>query len=240
MLYNLKKSIFVFYTIISILLFIIFLYLYINNFRVEDYFSVRDTILLINKENFSIIFLFLFFSIVWSFFQGFIIPLNIISGFIFGSFFGLILITFSTTIGHTLFYLFSKSQNLNFLNKFRSFSKKEFRNIFKNKNLYFSLARFLIFIPSQIANIFALVLKLKTKDFFLICLFAPIPMRILFIFLGDSIYHEYKNYFYFNAFNISYILFLSALIILSFISFMIIKNKNFKFFKKIDKIYKFK
>ena len=167
MFYNLKKNIFIFYTIISIILFIIFLYLYINNFRVEDYFSVRDTILLINKENFSIIFLFLFFSIVWSFFQGFIIPLNIISGFIFGSFFGLILITFSTTIGHTLFYLFSKNQNLNLLNKFRRFSKKEFRNIFKNKNLYFSLARFLIFIPSQIANIFALVLKLKTKDFFL-------------------------------------------------------------------------
>ena len=232
---DMKKNIFFLYLVTAFLL--LFFYLYIDSFsslKFEDYFIHRDTMASINQSNLNIIILFLFFGILWSFFQGFIIPLNIISGFLFGNFLGLFIVSLSTTVGHTLFYSFTKRQNLGFLNKLRNYTKKKFKNIFFYKNFYFGLSRFLIFVPSQIANLFALILKLKVKDFFLLCLIAPIPMRMLFILLGDSIYIEYKSYFYSDTIDLTLFLSILGIIVIIFITFLFFKNKKINFFESLN------
>ena len=73
-----KKNIFFLYVVTAFLL--LFFYFYIDSFsslKFEDYFIHRDTMASLNQSNLNIIILFLFFAILWSFFQGFIIPLNI-------------------------------------------------------------------------------------------------------------------------------------------------------------------
>ena len=66
----------------------------------------KDIILKYKSENFLFLtIIFFIFSIVWVLFLGFVMPLLVFSGFVFGKWWGILIVLTSTTIGATLLYL---------------------------------------------------------------------------------------------------------------------------------------
>ena len=68
--------------------------------------SNKDIILKYKNENFLFLtVIFFIFSVVWVLLLGFAMPLLIFSGFVFGKWWGILIVLTSTTIGATLLYL---------------------------------------------------------------------------------------------------------------------------------------
>ena len=68
----------------------------------------KNIILEYKKENFLFLtFIFFIFSIVWVLLLGFASPLLLFSGFVFGKWWGILIILISTTIGASILYLFA-------------------------------------------------------------------------------------------------------------------------------------
>ena len=83
----------------------------LTNFNISDFFSYefirinKNTILEYRRENFLVLTtLFFIFCIVWVLMLGFAMPLLIFAGFVFGKWWGILIILISTTIGATLLY----------------------------------------------------------------------------------------------------------------------------------------
>ena len=84
----------------------------LTNYNISDFFSYefirlnKNTILEYRHENFlSLTIAFFVFSIVWVLLLGFAMPLLIFSGFVFGKWWGILIVLISTTIGAALLYL---------------------------------------------------------------------------------------------------------------------------------------
>ena len=68
--------------------------------------SNRDAILKYKSENIVFLFIsFFVFCIIWVLLLGFAMPLLLFSGFVFGKWWGILIVLTSTTIGATLLYI---------------------------------------------------------------------------------------------------------------------------------------
>ena len=81
----------------------------LTNYNISDFFSYefirlnKNIILEYRRENFLVLtILFFIFSIVWVLLLGFAMPLLIFSGFVFGKWWGILLVLTATTIGAAL------------------------------------------------------------------------------------------------------------------------------------------
>ena len=94
-------------TIISVGLYFLLTTIDIKDLMSYDFIkSNKDTILKYKNENFfQLTFIFFIFSIIWVLLLGFAMPLLIFSGFVFGKWWGILIILTSTTIGATLLYI---------------------------------------------------------------------------------------------------------------------------------------
>ena len=107
--------------------------------------SNRDLILKYKNENFAYLtIVFFIFCIVWVLMLGFAMPLLIFSGFVFGKWWGILIVLTSTTIGATLLYIlvgyfFRDTIEENLAPKFSKL--REFFN--KNDIVYFTSYRFI-------------------------------------------------------------------------------------------------
>ena len=120
----------------------LFLYFFFSKFSIQEITSYdfiknnRDYFFELKKTNFFLLtFLFFIFIIVWVLAAGFISPLALFSGFIFGKWLGSFYLIFGMSIGATILYLFAnyflKDMIRNrFLKKFQGletkFKKSEF------------------------------------------------------------------------------------------------------------------
>ena len=69
--------------------------------------SNKDIILDYKNENFLLLTIGYFvFTIIWVLLLGFVMPLLLLTGFIFGKWWGILIVVTSTTIGATLLYMF--------------------------------------------------------------------------------------------------------------------------------------
>ena len=93
--------------IISIGLYFLFSAVDIKDLMSYEFIRLNKGIILKYKsENFLFLtIIFFIFSIVWVLLLGFAMPLLIFSGFIFGKWWGILIVLTSTTIGATLLYL---------------------------------------------------------------------------------------------------------------------------------------
>ena len=99
-------------------------YEFIKNNR-DYFFELRQSNLFLLASSFVL------FVIIWVLAAGFLSPLAIIAGFIFGKWFGLIFLLFGTTVGATGLYLFANY----FL---KSLIKDKFlNNIYNNNDHYY-------------------------------------------------------------------------------------------------------
>ena len=97
----------IYLAIISVGLFFLFSAVDIKDLMSYEFIRLnKDTILKYKNENFLLLtVIFFVFTIIWVLLLGFVMPILIFSGFVFGKWWGILITITSTTIGATLLYI---------------------------------------------------------------------------------------------------------------------------------------
>ena len=151
----------------------------------------KDIILKYKSENFLFLtFVFFVFSIVWVLLMGFAIPLLIFSGFIFGTWWGILIVLTSTTIGAVLLYMlvgffFRDAIKKKLTPKFSKL--KEFFD--KNDILYFMSFRFIGGggTPYAVQNILPILFDMSVKNYVIATFIGSMPSMFVTVVLGSGI-----------------------------------------------------
>ena len=171
-----------------------FLFSYIDLEDLSSYEFIRENrelILKYKEENF--IFLtgvFFIFCIIWVLFLGFAMPLLLFSGFVFGKWWGIIIVIFSTSIGASLLYILAGSFFRDIIEEKLApkFSKlKEHFN--KNEILYFMFFRFVGGggTPFGIQNILPILFNMSVRNYFIATLIGCLPSMFVTVAIGSGI-----------------------------------------------------
>ena len=174
-----------------VLIILSFLWVFFDNFSLSeissyefiknnnDYFNQLK-----NKNFFLISLVFFIFTIIWVLLLGFAFPILLLSGFIFGKWFGSIYAVLSLSIGATLLYIFA---NYFFKDLVEEKFSKRFSNLNekfkKNEFIFFLIYRFVGGIPFFISNILPTIFNVKLKNFFFGSIIGMSPQ----IFVGVSL-----------------------------------------------------
>ena len=173
----------------------LFLYLIFTKFSFQEITSYefiknnRDYFYELRKSNLLLLgILFILFATLWVFAAGFGSPLALLSGFIFGKWFGLLFAVIGMTLGATLLYVFAnyflkEMIRDKFLNRFRKLEEK-FR---KSEFIYLLIYRFVGGIPFQIQNVLPCIFDVKVFNFFWSTLIGMIPSLFLIISIGSGL-----------------------------------------------------
>ena len=165
----------------------LFLYFFFSKFSFQEITSYefiknnRDYFFELKKSNLILsASLFVLFCIIWTLAGGFGSPIILFAGFVFGNWFGTLLLITGMTIGATGLYIFANYflKDLirqKFLNKFKNlefkFKKSEF--------LYLLIYRFVGGIPFAISNVLPCIFNVKTSNFFLATSIGMIPQLFI-------------------------------------------------------------
>ena len=165
----------------------LFLYFFFSKFTFQEITSYefiknnRDYFFELKKSNLILsASLFVLFCIIWTLAGGFGSPIILFAGFVFGNWFGTLLLITGMTIGATGLYIFANYflKDLirqKFLNKFKNlefkFKKSEF--------LYLLIYRFVGGIPFAISNVLPCIFNVKTSNFFLATSIGMIPQLFI-------------------------------------------------------------
>jgi len=169
----------------------------IGNYNISDFFSYefirinKNTILEYRKENFlSLTIIFFIFCVVWVLLLGFAMPLLIFAGFVFGKWWGILIVIISTSIGALLLYMlanlfFRKIIEEKFAPKFAKL-KKLFN---KNELIYFMCFRFVGGggTPYAIQNILPVLFNMSLKNYFIATFIGSTPSMFVSVALGSGI-----------------------------------------------------
>ena len=169
----------------------------LTNYNISDFFSYefirlnKNIILEYRRENFlALTSLFFIFSIVWVLLLGFAMPLLIFSGFVFGKWWGILIVLTSTTIGATLLYFLAGLFFRDIIQeKFApKFSKlKKFFN--KNELVYFMFYRFIGGggTPYAIQNTLPILFNMSMKNYIIATFLGSIPSMFVTVAIGSGI-----------------------------------------------------
>ena len=190
---NLKLVIGITYlAIISIGLYFLFSIVDIKDLMSYEFIrSNKDIILKYKNENFLFLtIIFFLFSVVWVLLLGFAMPLLIFSGFVFGKWWGILIVLTSTTIGATLLYLlvgffFRETIEQKLAPKFSKL--KEF--FIRNDILYFMSYRFIGGggTPYAIQNVLPILFNMSVKNYVIATFVGSMPSMFVTVSLGSGI-----------------------------------------------------
>ena len=178
--------------IISFGLYFLFSVVDIKNLMSYDFIKLnKDIILKYKNENFLFLtIIFFIFSIVWVLLLGFAMPLLIFSGFVFGKWWGILIVLTSTTIGATLLYMlvglfFREAIKEKLAPKFSKL--KEF--FIKNDILYFMSFRFIGGggSPYVIQNVLPILFDMSVKNYVIATFVGSMPSMFVIVALGSGI-----------------------------------------------------
>tara|TARA_Y100000590_G_scaffold13878_2_gene16714 strand:+ start:126 stop:845 length:720 start_codon:yes stop_codon:yes gene_type:complete len=196
-----EKKIKIFLAATYLVLFTAFLWVFFNNFSLNEitsYDFIKNNNEYLNelkKKNFVIVsLLFLLFTIIWVLLLGFGSPIIIIAGFIFGKWIGSFYAIFGLTVGATLLYVFANYflKDLikeKFTKKFSNLNNKFKKNEFN----FFLIYRFVGGIPFFISNILPTIFKIKIRNFFFGSLLGLYPQVFVWASLGSGFDKIIKN-----------------------------------------------
>ena len=186
------------------LLILVFLWILLKNFSIQDFTSYelikanRDTLEEIKNNNFFFMSIMFFLgTMMWVLLLGFGTPIVLVGGFIFGKWFGTLLAVSGLSFGATLLYIFANY----FLKETieEKFSKK-FINLTdkfkKNEFIFFLIYRNIPGIPFFISNILPTLFNIKIKNFFFGTLIGMTPQLFIGVSLGaglNKVLEENKN-----------------------------------------------
>ena len=151
--------------------------------------SNRDIIFKYKSENFLFLnIIFFIFSVLWILFLGFVFPLLIFSGFVFGKWWGTLIAVVAVSIGATLLYIIGKYFFYNFIKqKFSDKYIKLEKKFKKNEFSYFIIYRFIGGIPFAIANVLPVLFNVSIKNYFLGTFFGILPQLFIISSLGSGL-----------------------------------------------------
>ena len=190
---NLKIIIGIIYlAIISICLYFLFSIVDIKDLMSYEFIkSNKDVILKYKNENFLFLtVIFFIFSVVWVLFLGFAMPLLIFSGFVFGKWWGILIVLVSTTIGATLLYILVGFFFREMIEKKLAPKFSELRRFFiKNDIIYFMSYRFVGGggTPYAIQNILPILFNMSVKNYVIATFVGSMPSMFVTVALGSGI-----------------------------------------------------
>ena len=172
-----------------------FLYFFLLKFTLEELTSYefiknnRDYFFGLKKTNlFLLSVIFIFLTILWVLMAGFGSPVALLAGFIFGKWFGTIILVLGLSVGATILYIFGNY----FL---KEVIKEKFLDRFKNLEIKFKKSEFIFLlvyrfvggIPFAIANVLPCLFNVKIFNFFWSTLIGIIPSTFLIVSIGSGI-----------------------------------------------------
>ena len=173
----------------------LFLYLIFSKFSVNEitsYSFIKDNrdyfFELRNSNLFFLGLIFILFTIIWILALGFLSPLGLFAGFIFGKIYGVIFLISGTAIGATLLYLFANYFvkdiiREKFLSKFQNLETK-FK---KSEFLYLLIFRFVGGTPFNLQNLLPCIFNVKVSNFFWSTLIGIFPQTFLIVSIGSGL-----------------------------------------------------
>ena len=221
---NLKLIIGVIYlSVISIGLYFLFSVIDIKDLTSYEFIRAnRDVILEYKKENFLILIsAFFIFSIIWVLLLGFATPLLLFARFVFGKWWGIILVSVATTVGATLLYLLV---SFFFQATIKSKLESKFSNLreylIKNDLLYYTSFRFIGGggTPYVIQNIIPVLFNMSVKNYILATFMGSMPSMFVTVSLGSGIENVIDHNSTLNFYNVLF----SPEIYLPIVGFVII------------------
>ena len=172
-----------------------FLYFFLSKFTLEELTSYefiknnRDYFFALKQTNlFLISLVFLISTIIWVIMAGFALPVALLAGFIFGKWFGAIILMIGMTIGATILYMlgnyfFKEVIKEKFLNRFKNLEIK-----FKKSEFIYLLAyRFIGGIPFALSNILPCIFNVRVSNFFWATLIGLTPQLFLIVSIGSGL-----------------------------------------------------
>ena len=173
----------------------LFLYLIFSKFSLNEITSYsfiknnRDYFFELRNSNlFFLGSIFILFTIIWILALGFLSPLGLFAGFIFGKFYGVIFLISGTAVGATLLYLFANyfvkdMIRDKFLSKFQSLESK-FK---KSEFLYLLIFRFVGGTPFNLQNLLPCIFNVRVSNFFWSTFIGIFPQTFLIISIGSGL-----------------------------------------------------
>ena len=190
------KKIKIFIGLSYLALLIVFLYLFLSNFSLQEITSYEfikknsSYFVELKKSNlFLVILVFFLLTILWVFpFLGFGTPVALMGGFILGKWIGTFVVVLGLSIGGTFLYIFGNYflKDLikeKFLNKYQNLEIK-----FKKSEFFYLLVyRFIGGIPWVISCLLPTIFNVKVVNFFFATLIGIIPQIFLAVSIGSGI-----------------------------------------------------
>ena len=173
----------------------LFLYFFFSNFTIQEVTSYeflknnRTFFLELREKNLLLLgILFIIFTIIWVLAAGFGSPVAIISGFIFGKWFGSLFVLIGMTIGASLLYIlanffFKDFIREKFLEKYKDLDEKFKRSEF----LYLLIYRFIGGVPFAISNVLPCIFNVKVFNFFWATFIGILPQIFLICSIGSGL-----------------------------------------------------
>jgi len=178
--------------LISIGLYFLFSFVDIKDLTSYEFIrSNKDIILKYKNENFLYLTVaFFVFCIIWILLLGFAVPLLIFAGFVFGKWWGILIVITSTTIGASLLYVlagyfFQETIEEKLAPKFSKL-REFFR---KNDIIYFMTYRFIGGggTPYAIQNVLPILFNMSLKKYVIATLIGSTPSMFVTVSLGSGI-----------------------------------------------------
>ena len=169
----------------------------LTNYNISNFFSYefirlnKNIILEYKRENFlALTCLFFIFSFIWVLLLGFAMPLLIFSGFVFGKWWGILIVLTSTTIGATMLYFliglfFRDIIQEKLAPKF--IKLKKFFN--KNELVYFMFYRFIGGggTPYAVQNTLPILFNMSMKNYIIATFLGSMPSMFVTVAIGSGI-----------------------------------------------------
>jgi len=151
----------------------------------------KDVILKYKSENFLFLsVIFFVFSTLWVLLLGFAMPLLIFSGFVFGKWWGILIVLISTTIGATLLYVLVSYFFRDLIEEKLATKFSKLKKFFiKNDVIYFMSYRFAggFGTPYAIQNILPVLFNMSVKNYIIATLVGSAPSMFVTVALGSGI-----------------------------------------------------
>ena len=153
--------------------------------------SNKDVILKYKNENFIFLStIFFIFCIVWILLLGFASPLLIFSGFVFGKWWGIVIVLVSTTVGATFLYILAGYFFKDIIEEKLTPKFLRLQEFFKkNDTIYFMAYRFIGGggTPYAIQNILPVLFNMPLKNYIIATFIGSMPSMFISVALGSGI-----------------------------------------------------
>ena len=178
--------------IISIGLYFLFSVVDIKDLMSYEFIRLnKDIILKYKNENFLFLAaVFFVFSIVWVLLLGLAMPLLIFSGFVFGKWWGILIVLISTTMGATLLYSLVSFFFRDLIKQKLAPKFSKLREFFiKNDILYFVSFRFVGGggAPFAVQNVLPILFDMPVKNYVIATFIGSMPSMFVTVALGSGI-----------------------------------------------------